>query len=316
MVFKPIINKYILIIVFVALLALLLFHIFRRNKEIVTNILSAVRIFIILLLSFIILMRPTKEVKEANLYLNNLDVMFVVDDTMSMWAEDMGSGTRMEEVRKDVDYLIDSFPGANFALIKFDNYSEVLSPYTQDASDVKDSLEAISMISDLDAKGTSLNTPYKDMESLLKSTAKKQDRKAIVFFISDGEITGDEQLSSYAGLKDYITDGAVLGYGTEEGGEMHTDYGYVYDYETSQHAVSKIDETNLNQIASDLGLSYIHVQEKTDLDERISIIKAMAQNVKEKKSVTFFDDYYFYFAVPLLIFLGWELFIAISKKRL
>ena len=45
--------------------------------------------------------------------------------------------------------------------------------------------------------------------------------------------------------------GAVLGYGTEDGGEMvYDDWGsYVRDPETNQHAISKIDEDNLKKIA-------------------------------------------------------------------
>lgn len=315
--YRPIIDIRILIPVILVLLVILLIHIFRRNEKLRTNILSAIRIIIICALAFMVLMRPSKEEKTHDVYLSNLDVMFVVDDTISMWAEDMNGGTRMKEAEKDVKYIMDELAGANFALIKFDNYSQILSPYTQDSDDVKDYLDTISVMVSLDAKGSSMNTPYTDMESLLHSTAKKKDRQAIVFFLSDGEITNDEKLSSYAGLKDYVKDGAVLGYGTSEGGLMKDGYGhYIYDPEGFGKAKSKIDEKNLKQIASDLGLTYIHVEDQHSVDTRLSIIKSMAKSVANKQKLTYYTDYYFYFALPLLIMLILEFSVVAVKKRL
>ena len=50
--------------------------------------------------------------------------------------------------------------------------------------------------------------------------AKGSSGKRILFFISDGEITSEEKLSSFSSIKKYVDDGAVLGYGTSSGGKM------------------------------------------------------------------------------------------------
>lgn len=314
--FRPIINIWILIPVFAAALALILFHIFKRQEKLKTNILSAIRIGLIIALSFIIMLRPSKMETSHDVFLSNLDVMFVVDDTISMWADDMG-GTRMDEVKKDVDYIMDELAGANFALITFDNYSEIRSPYTQDVDDVRDNLESISVMDSDDATGSSMNTPYNDIESLLKSTAKKKNRQAIVFFISDGEITNNDELMDFSGLKQYIKNGAVLGYGTEDGGTMKDEYGnYIYDEETREKGISKIDEENLKSIADALGLSYIHVEDKHSADLRLSTIKSLAKNVATKQKLIYYTDYYWIFALPLFFMLAWEFFSVATRKRL
>jgi Ca-activated chloride channel family protein len=314
--FRPIINIWILIPVFAAALVLVFIHIFRRNEKLKTNIASAVRVGLIIALAFVIMLRPSKEETSHDVFLSNLDVMFVVDDTISMWANDM-NGTRMDEAKRDINYIMEELAGANFALITFDNYSEIRSPYTQDVDDVKDNIDSISVMDSYDATGTSMNTPYNDIESLLKSTAKKKNRQAIVFFISDGEITNDDKLMDFSSLKQYIKDGAVLGYGTEEGGTMQDEYGnYVYDKETNKKGISKIDEDNLKAIAKDLGISYIHVDNEHSADMRLSTIKSLAKSVATKQHLIYYTDYYWCFALPLIVLLVWEFIVVATKKRL
>ena len=83
--------------------------------------------------------------------------------------------------------------------------------------------EAIEIIEPIDetyAKGTTLNTPIETIISSLKSAEKKEDRIKILFFISDGEITDESTLQSYKEIKQYISNGAILGYGTSTGGNM------------------------------------------------------------------------------------------------
>ncbi len=62
-----------------------------------------------------------------------------------------------------------------------------------------------------------------------------------------------------------VSGGAVLGYGTEEGGRMRIYTGresmldqFIQDPETEQDAVSRIDEDALRSIADDLDVAYVH----------------------------------------------------------
>ena len=125
-------------------------------------------------------------------------------------------------------------------------------------------------------------------------------------------------------MEQYVSGGAVLGYGTTTGGKMvstyeddpTSEYYYVYYYDDHYEkttAISKIEENNLKQIASDLGIDYIHMSKTSNLKEKISEIKkqiAASQTTQEK--VKSYQDIYYYFAIPFVILLIVDF---IMKKR-
>ena len=158
------------------------------------------------------------------------------------------------------------------------------------------------------------------MEDLLISSSKKEDRKTYVFFISDGEITDGSTLQSYVELKKYITGGAVLGYGTAEGGKMKKtgeySYGNIIDEETGEDAVSKIDENNLAAIAQDLGIEYIHMDDQHEVDGVLSRIILEATDITGKsKNATTYEDVYWYLTIPLMGAVFWELAEFLRKGK-
>ena len=155
------------------------------------------------------------------------------------------------------------------------------------------------------------------MKSLLESSAHKEDKTTVVFFISDGEITGDEALGSFSELAGLVDGGAVLGFGTESGGKMSDSYGgYVYDYDSYDDAVSRIDEANLRKIASDLGIEYIHMTAASRVDSTVRSIKVSSSTTRDKGRVVLYNDTYYYYAAALLVLLAAEAFMMIRKGRL
>ena len=322
-VFRPILPPVLIGVLFVAGLCclwLILRNVRDTKRE---RFLTMVRMFLIMLLAFIINLRPMREQTDVMVTMKNMDVLFVVDSTISMWAEDYGSGysnARMNGVQKDCDYIIEELAGGNLGLIRFDNMSQVLAPFTQDATNVRDAFSTITAPDELYARGSNLNVPYEDMEELLISSSKKEDRKTYVFFISDGEITDGSALRSYAELKKYITGGAVLGYGTAEGGNMKKtgsySSGYIKDEETWENAVSVIDEGNLEKIAQDLGIDYIHMDDSHKVDGVLSRIIMEATDITGKsKSATTYEDLYWYLTIPLLGVGLWELVEFLRKGK-
>lgn len=288
----------------------------RRPSEI---LFSSLRMFLLLALACTVNLRIMRAGNEADIETRNVDVLFVVDTTISMWAQDYaGNHERMEGAKADCAYIMQQLAGANFGLIRFDNRAQILAPFTQDTRNVTDAFDTIRSPDRDYARGSDLSAPYAAMEDLLRSSDSKQDRKTVVFFLSDGEITNEATLIPYSGLAHYIDEGAVLGYGTQAGGRMREGgYSeYVADPDTGAAAVSRIDESNLKRIASDLGISYIKMDESSLVDARLSYIRLMAKATVSGAKIETFDDTYFYFVIPLLLLLVVELVRQIFFRKL
>ncbi len=317
---QPIIPIGLMLLAFAGLFSFTVFIIVRNRTRVLDKLFSIGRLLIIYVLAFIIGLRPVTVETSYEFAAKNLDVLFVIDSTISMWALDYnGRNSRMQGVRTDVNYILNELAGSNFGLVTFDDTSHVLSPFTQDLKYIADMVDLLATPESYYAYGSDLATPYYDIEALLKSSDKKENRKTIVFYISDGEVTNERKSdTSYADFAGYIDSGAVLGYGTESGGRMKENYRYIYDYETGQDAVSKIDEENLRSIAEDLGVTYLNLNDgNAALAGLIEIIKEQSQTVVERADgAERYVDTYYYYAALLAVMLLIETVIFIRKGRL
>ena len=70
-------------------------------------------------------------------------------------------------------------------------------PFTKDVNMVVQGINTMQIADELYATGSTLNVSLADMIKVLKSSKEKGERKRIVFFISDGEITNEESLKSF-----------------------------------------------------------------------------------------------------------------------
>lgn len=301
----PIIPIWIMIIICTALI---IFIIKKNNKNIIQ--------IIIVILLFIINLRIMIPNNNSQVLTNNLDVLFVIDNTISMNAEDYnGNNTRLSAVKQDCKYIVEKLSGARFSVITFNNTAKIMTPYTKDTNITIETVDIIEPIDELYAKGSSLNTPLDTMVSSLKSSQKKENRIRILFFISDGEITDDSSLKSFSEVSKYIDNGAVMGYGTNKGGYMKTknkyseSEDYIIDYTNYNYnkAISKIDENNLQKIAKDINVEYIHMERQVDINRKLDEIKRLTTSNIDSSDKSTYDDTYYIFVIPLLVLLTIEL---------
>lgn len=298
--FFPIIPVWIMIII----CSLLIFFIIKKNNKNITQIL-------IIILLFIINLRIMFPSSDSKVMTNNLDVLFVIDNTISMNAEDYdGNNTRLYAVKKDCKYIIRRLNGARFSLITFNNKAKIVTPYTIDANMVTEAIDIINPIDEFYAKGSSLNTPIETIVSSLKSSNKNNDKIRIIFFISDGEITDESNLKSFSEISKYVDNGAVMGYGTTKGGYMKSTSifsekdDYILDYTNHYHkAISKIDENNLKKISKDINVEYINMKKQSNLNTKLKEIENLVNNGLESNDKSTYDDIYFIFVIFLLILL-------------
>ncbi len=286
------------------------------------------------------IMVPTDEVDVVK---NDVDVLFVVDNTISMVAEDYGKGRRrIDAVKDDVNTIIDEFEGSRFALVTFSNDPFCLVPYTTDVTVIKNAVESLDGLTEYTGSGTSMRSALEGMETMLRHNMEALDeedadldiengnyRVQVVFLITDGEMNIGRNLPEFDEASDYIDTGAVLGYGTERGGIMRVYY-YSSYYDDEKHvlyytnpqtgnyerAVSKIDEENLESMASGLGVDYYHLESSSDTKDMIDDV---LKNVEkgdfdhEKKSMKGRTDIYWIAAAGLAVLLLID-FIDLRRK--
>lgn len=311
MIINPIIPIWVMAIICV-------FFLFLKRKGKVNYI----RQILIILLLFVINMRIMVRGDDVPAVVPKVDVLFVVDNTISMLAEDYdGDGRRMDAVKNDCKYITEQFPGASFSVVTFGDSVQTMIPYTVDANMAVETIGLLQGQPKYYAQGTSLNDVMGAMERTLDDD---RENYKILFFISDGEVINSEELKSYKGLDQYVDAGAVLGYGTENGGPMKTveymeepDYLYYYDDNYDKKlAVSRIDEGNLKSIASDFGIGYVHMTNQSEIDSTIRDLQAKVDNLevgKDSKSKEGCEDIYYLFVVPLVVLLIVD-FIYYKKK--
>ena len=283
------------------------------------RILAGVMAALIIACTVLIAVRPMKLDESAEIRTNNLDVCFVVDTTISMWAEDYGGkGKRMTGVKEDIAQIMDALPGSSFALIRFDNGAQILAPYTQNFTALTDCLENISLPSYATAEGSSLNTAHDALESMIQASEEKTGRrKTIVFLFSDGEITDGSELMSFKDIEKGVDDGAVLGYGTTAGGRMnYPGKGYLKNTAEGKDALSVIDEKNLKSIAGDLGLTYVRRARdgSTAVGQILRRIRLLSRDTALRDGDrTGWEETYYYFSGILALLLTGLLFRFIRR---
>lgn len=285
------------------------------------------QIFIILLLFLINLriMIPSGHVDSSTIKMD-VSVLFVIDNTISMLAADYSNNTeRLAGVKADCSYIIDELYGADFSVITFDNTAKMLSPFTSDTDFAKNTINAICPADELYAKGSSMNVCKEILLEVVEHAKNKDNGSVAVFFITDGEITNNDTLESFTEAAPYIDYGAVLGYGTKQGGKMYpkssdgTDEngGALQDKSDFPYkdAVSKIDEGNLQQLADDMEISYINMNTQENIKDTLKEIKQNAAvSTEDSEETNGYQGIYYWFVLPLLLLLIYDFKVCIQRN--
>ncbi len=321
MITNPIIPIWLMAIICVAMLC------FKRK-----GVWAFIRQIIIVCLLFAINLRimlpgEVEELGEQDL---DLYVLFVVDDTISMVARDyQGNQERLVGVKNDIQYIVDKLVGAKFGVMSFHNTVNQLSPFTNNTEHITNVVNAIYPLGEIYAHGTTVNIVHKPMLETLEYAYNKADGHIVVFMMTDGEITDDSRLESFADLSKFIEGGAVMGYGTEQGGNMYLK-GYYDDVETLiedkssypyEPALSKIDEQTLNSLSKDMGISYVRMSKTENIDAvldevtRIASLSFVEAGADERRKIDGSVDIYYFFLIPLLAMLILESLLFVRKKR-
>lgn len=263
-IFNPVIHPALLLPVAVAAIGLAVWA-FMRAPGLRARAVWGVRV-VFVLACVAMLLRPGIPGGQSESYATNADVFILVDTSASIVAEDWdGDKPRLDGVREDVKTIVDKYPGARFSLVTFDSTTSVRLPLTTDTTAVGAAMATLSPEVTTRSKGSSITQANGVLHDLLRAAANSgQDRARLVFYLGDGEQTSGTDPGSFRASADLVGSGLVLGYGTKKGGPMRvTDadpeaLSESYIQYQGKNAMSVLDTANLERIAGQLDVSYVH----------------------------------------------------------
>ena len=281
----------------------------------------------------VILIRPTMAEDNSKRESTNLNVWFVVDATGSMVAKDVDGGNkrRYEKVQDDIAEIASSVPGAKYGLIvqDFTNYNASPMSYSADG--------IISAGAYVVPKPSFYSLPT-DISDLLSFTQNRvinyktahPERSNAIVVMSDGEDVSGGKVRVPSGLAGSVDAAIVLGYGSESGSLIESinlpyaskNEGIIdedtfvtyYGDDTSitvddrHRVISKINETNLQTIATQTNGQYYH-RESGNVPSAVSdTLKNAASVLRDTKSsdVSSHGELYYIVALVLVLLLLWE----------
>ena len=311
--FNPILPVWFMVLLCIGLLVI-------KRKGIIPYI----RQILMVVLLFIINLRPMILSNEVTVVTQKLNCycIIVIDDTLSMMAEDYnGDNPRMDGVKADVEYITQKLAGARFCVIDFNNDVNLIAPFTDDSAYIRSAVSAIYPLADYHATGTNINVSKKLLGQMIQNASLMKDGHVVVFFITDGENTDNHKLDTFADIATNIEGGAVMGYGTDEGGQMHY-YDELYDEVVLvedkrsfpyKPAISYIDEDNLEQLSDDLGIKYVHMDKTEKIDPIIDDVLGLLDSKEESTKEFGYTDTYYWFVIPLAALVAYE-FISVKRR--
>lgn len=269
---------------------------------------------LMVVLLLVVALRPVTPLDSEQTERMNANVFFVVDRTGSMNAEDYnGSQPRMDGVRADMEQIMGMTEGARYSIIAFDSSATQQLPLTTDAGAAGAWIDTLTTEPTAYSQGSNVDRPLSTLLTELSETRRDDpDSHNLVYFLSDGENTDEQESEPFSQVASMADGGAVLGYGTAEGGQMkarggENDGEYITD-ESGQPGISQIDEQQLQTIAGQIGVPYLHRDDpEAPIEGTMEGITLRPIPTETSRSVASFEDWYWVAAIPLAALLIWEL---------
>ncbi len=246
---------------------------------------------------------------------SNVEVVFVIDRTGSMAAEDGPEGApRLAAVKEDVEQMVLSSPSRRFAVITWDSSARLELPVTTDASAVVSLADALHQEVTEFSTGSNIDRPIGEVRNLLESSATQNPHNSrYLVIMTDGEPTATKDSSlQWSDVKPLIDGGVVLGYGTEEGGKMKAFLAggvkedlYIED-DDGREAISKIDVEALEEVAADLGVPLLVNATSEEVEEIMETWDSKSAEQLGDADVTTYRNMSWIPAVVMLPLLFWE----------
>ena len=244
--------------------------------------------------------------------LTGVDVMVALDVSNSMLAQDI-KPDRLERAKQVLNKIIDKLGSNRLGLVVFAGEAYLQMPLTSDLAAAK--LYVSNANPDaVPSQGTDIDKALTICNSSLNTKEKKY--KAVIL-ITDGE-THDEKIDN--SIKLMQENGVVvhtIGIGSPEGAPIFDPASNDYKKdENGNTVISKLNEKDLQNIATQTGGQYVLFKNADDAADRvIAQLEGMEKKQIGGTGIKVYHSYYQWFLLAAFIFLLLEVIIPERKMK-
>lgn len=283
------------------------------NKSNSKAVLKLVVLSLALAALVIALVNPKIGTKMETIKREGVDIVFAVDVSKSMLAEDIAPN-RLQKAQQLVTQIINNLASDRVGIIAYAGSAFPQLPITTDYAAAKMFLQGLNtdMVS---SQGTAIS------EALELSTTyfdDEQQTNRVLIILSDGEdhsgdIDAVVEKATEAGIK-IIT----IGIGTPKGGVIPIKRnGVTLRYKKDQQGqtvVTKLDETTLQEIANEGNGAYIYGADTQEVVQGVTeILQNMEKTEFEEKQYADFEDQFQWFLALGLLLIFLDIFLLERK---
>jgi len=252
-----------------------------------------------------------EEVKQVG-----IDVYILLDVSLSMKAEDI-KPSRLEKAKHEIGKLIQKLKGDRIGLIVFSGKAFIQFPLTTDYSAANLFLSAVSVKS-VPQPGTAIGPA---LQLALNSFKKDEETQKAIVVITDGEdhegnLDAIVEEANNLGIKIY-----AIGLGSPQGAPipLYNNAGRQIGYKKDRNGnvvLTKLDEQTLEDLTEKGNGKYYR---GTNTDDQLEMIYDDLASLEGSEfgatKITEYEDRYYYFLIPALIILIFELLIKERKSK-
>ncbi|HMB00258.1 MAG TPA: VWA domain-containing protein [Spirochaetota bacterium] len=272
--------------------------------------------YIALILFILALMQPKWGKNIIKVEQKGIDIMFLIDVSNSMTAEDI-KPNRLAKARMQIASFLEKLKGDRVGLSAFAGSTFTLCPLTADYKAVRLFLDHLNP-GIIRRQGTRIGTALKNARERFKRYNSKS--KAVIL-LTDGEDHGTMPLveAEHCRQDDIII--FCIGLGKREGEPIPVkEKGTTVDYLKDKHGkvvMSKLDEFTLQQIAEKTGGEYYYSQfGDFELEHIYNQLQSMEKEKLGVKSIENYKNRYHIFILLGIIFFLFSVFLPERKSVL
>jgi len=273
------------------------------------SILKAALIIGAVLLLALALTRPQIGGKSTLVKREGIDILFVMDVSKSMLAEDIRP-SRLKRAQLELQSLLMELHGDRVGIVSFAGAAFVQCPLTTDYGAARIFLKNLNP-NDMPVQGTAIGDALIMAHQLL-TASKESSASRLVVLLTDGEDHGKQLEESMAKLEADKIPVFVVGIGSASGEPIpeYGEDGQMSGYKKSEEGktvMSRLNESLLSGLAEKSGGRYVSLQAGGSLSELHDYVKRMQKREFESSLYTQYDEKF-----PWLLWPAFLLLLAAS----